>query len=168
MRILPTSNAESERGGDATEEVALSRRVAAGTQGGLVATLVMTAYRLPVSRSLPPTALFWAEYVAGGESSDHPVAGLLLHLLYGVAGGALFGALLPSRESRDTAEREGFALVLATGYGLALSAFGERVVLERLLGLDPTADERLVFHVSHLVYGLTLGTWFGSRTGDER
>jgi hypothetical protein len=30
------------------------------------------------------------------------------------------------------------------------------------------ADERLVFHVGHLVYGLTLGTWLGSRTSDER
>jgi len=40
-------------------------------------------------------------------------------------------------------------------------------VLERVLDMDPAADERLVFHAGHLVYGLGLGTWFGSRTSDE-
>ena len=167
MRLLSATDAESERPSTDAEDVPLSRRVAEGAEGGLVATLVMTAYRLPISRSLPPTALFWAKYVAGGEASDHPVAGLLLHLLYGVGGGAAFGPLLSSRQSRDTARREAVTLLLATGYGIALSIFGERVVLERVLGLDPDADERLVFHVSHVVYGLTLGTWVGSRTGDR-
>jgi hypothetical protein len=29
----------------------------------------MTVYRLPVTRSLPPTAEFWAKFVSG----DHPM-----------------------------------------------------------------------------------------------
>lgn len=170
MRLLPATDAESQRHAE-TEEVSVSSRVTEGATGGLVATLVMTAYRLPISQSLPPTALFWAKYVAGGEESDHPIAGLLLHLLYGVGGGVLFGVLSSvSSESvsSDTARREQVGLFSAVVYGLALSAFGERVVLEGLLGLDPDDDERLVFHVSHVVYGLTLGTWFGSRAGDRR
>lgn len=175
MRLLPTTHSESQRHAETsrreTEELSVPRRIATGAEGGLVATLVMTAYRLPISQSLPPTALFWAKFVTGGEASDHPIAGLLLHLLYGVGGGVTFGVLssvLSESASSDTARREEVGLLSAVGYGLALSAFGERVVLEGLLGLDPDADERLVFHVSHVVYALTLGTWFGPRTGDNQ
>jgi hypothetical protein len=39
------------------------------------------------------------------------------------------------------------------------------VLLEGLLGMDLEPDERWIFHVSHAVYGLTLGSWFGSRIG---
>ncbi|MFC7081389.1 hypothetical protein [Halorussus caseinilyticus] len=52
-------------------------------------------------------------------------------------------------------------------YALALSVFGERIVLGRLLGLDLDVDERLVFHAGHLIYGLGLGTLFGSRASDD-
>ncbi|MEA5389372.1 hypothetical protein VB779_21720 [Haloarculaceae archaeon H-GB11] len=47
------------------------------------------------------------------------------------------------------------------GYGLALSVVGDRVVLDRLLEQDTTADERLVFYVGHAIYALSLGTWVG-------
>lgn len=154
-------------------------RAAEGAKGGFVATLAMTAYRLPVSRSLPPTAEFWSKFVAGGDPDDHPIPAIVLHLLYGVAGGVGFGLLAPmdanapaERDSgddhRETARLEAVGLLAGVVYALALSAFGERVVLGRLLDLDLEGDERLVFHAGHVVYGLSLGTWVGSRTGDRR
>lgn len=163
----------------------LSARLAEGAKGGLAATLAMTAYRLPVSRSLPPTAEFWAKYVAGGDPEDHSVPALVLHLAYGVAGGVGFGLLAPAggrgtddcwgiegygeiEDHRETARLEAVGLLAGAAYGLALSVVGDRVVLARLLDEHLAADERLVFHVGHLVYGLCLGTWFGSRTGDRR
>jgi hypothetical protein len=151
----------------------LGVRLTEGAKGGLVATLTMTAFRLPVARSLPPTARFWAKFVSGGDPDDNPVAAIALHLLYGIGGGVGFGLLAPmaaqnpADDHRETARNEAVGLLTGTLYGVALSVFGERVVLERLLDMDPAADERLVFHAGHLVYGLSLGTWFGSRTSDE-
>ena len=168
--VEPDSRADSGSG----ETPGLAARLAEGAKAGLVATLVMTAYRLPVSRSLPPTARFWAKFVSGGEPDDHPVAAIALHLLYGVIGGIAFAAITPADapneprdESEKTAYREAIGLVWGGVYGLALSVFGERVMLERLLDMDPEVDERLVFHAGHLVYGLSLGLWFGSRTSEK-
>ncbi|USZ69298.1 hypothetical protein NGM10_06060 [Halorussus salilacus] len=186
MRLSPFSSRETDSASGATdksdatgataERGAKRRPVVEGLKGGLVATLVMTSYRLPIARSLPPTAEFWSRYVAGGDPADHPVTALALHLLYGTVGGGVFGALGSSsarRASRPdaptsgqrTARSELVGLLEGVGYALALSAFGERVVLGRVLGMDLDRDESLVFHVGHLVYGLTLGTWVGSRTG---
>jgi hypothetical protein len=159
---------------DRTTGPGLGARFVEGGKAGLVATLVMTAYRLPISRSLPPTAEFWAKFVSGGDPDDHPVAAIALHLLYGAGGGMAFGAITPlgsertsSDDSRETAQREAVGLLWGVVYSAALSIFGERVVLGRLLGMDLDVDESLVFHAGHLVYGLTLGTMYGSRTSDE-
>ncbi|QLG64213.1 hypothetical protein [Halorarum salinum] len=137
--------------------------LAVGLVGGAVATAVMSAFRIPIARSPPPTAWFWAEFVAGGEPADYVGRGLLLHLLYGTLGGGVFGLLVGPFITGPEATRERRATLLGAAYGATLSAFGVSVVLDRLLGLELEPDERFVFHVSHLVYGLTLGTWFGSR-----
>lgn len=128
----------------------------------------MTVYRLPVFRALPPTAEFWARFVAGGEPADHPLAGLALHLGYGGAAGAVFGAVFSLVPTRDWLRRELAGVVLGAVYSLVLSAFGARVLLGRLLDLHPDPDERVAFHVGHLVYGLTLGTWVGVRASAGR
>jgi hypothetical protein len=165
---------------DRATDPGLAVRVVQGAKAGFMATVAMTAYRAPLARSLPPTARFWTKFVSGGDPGDHPVAALALHLLYGTLGGVGFGLLAPMAtdqsatqvdqrgpdDHRETARREAVGLVAGALYGLALSVFGERVMLERVLDMDPEADERLVFHAGHLVYGLSLGTWFGSRTSD--
>ncbi|UPV72797.1 hypothetical protein M0R89_09565 [Halorussus limi] len=172
MRLLPETDTERDRPSDSSSASPRLERVREGAVGGFVATLVMTAYRLPISRSLPPTARFWATYVGGGDEDDYPVQALVLHLLYGTIGGAAFGAMgalldvTPSDDPDTEARREEVGLLAGVGYALALSMFGERVVLRRLLGMDPDPDESLVFHVGHVVYGLTLGTWVGSRSSD--
>ncbi|ELY46775.1 hypothetical protein C495_06693 [Natronorubrum sulfidifaciens JCM 14089] len=135
-----------------------------GLQAGFVATLIMTAFRLPILRSLPPSANFWAQYVTGGEPSEHPVAGLALHLLYGVQAGALFGALFALQDAERSIEPEQRGLVWGSVYGMALSAFGSQFMLKKLLGIRLDTDELALFHAGHLVYGLSLGAWVGSRT----
>jgi len=140
------------------------RRVGVGLLAGLMATVIMTVFRMPISDSPPPTADLWARYVGGGEPEDHLLVGLLLHLGYGTAAGGLFGALAPVSSTGTELSREVRGVLAALAYGLLLAAFGERVLLVGLLGMDLEADERFVFHASHVVYGLTLGAWVGSRT----
>jgi len=149
----------------------LWHRLRRGAEGGALATVVMTVYRLPVTRSLPPTAEFWAKYVSGDHPDDHPVAALILHLAYGVVAGMAFTTLFPSREpvsaqpgSRGPPSPSGEVSTTVTGllYGLVLSVVGEWVVLGAILDVDP--DDRFAFHVGHVLYGITLGAWVGTRT----
>ena len=134
-----------------------------GLVGGAVATVVMSAFRTPISRSPPPPAWFWAEYLGDGEPTDYVGRGFLLHLLYGTVGGGVFGALVGPHLSGTEETRERRATLIGAGYGVLLSLFGVSVVLQRVLGMDLEPDETFVFHVSHLIYGLTLGTWLGSK-----
>jgi hypothetical protein len=133
-----------------------------GLVAGGFATLVMTAFRMPVSRSPPPTAWLWAQYVGEGDPEDYPGPGLVLHVMYGVFGGGVFGALVGPLIRGSDADREFLGAVYGVVYGIVLSVFGQYVLLDRLLGMDLSDDETFVFYVSHLVYGLSLGTWFGS------
>ncbi len=137
---------------------------ARGLQAGFVATLIMTAFRLPILRSLPPSANFYAQYVSGGDPEDHPIAGLLLHFGYGIQAGALFGGLFALQDAERSIEPEQRGLLWGMVYGLALSAFGSQVMLKELLDIRLEADELALFHAGHLVYGLSLGAWVGSRT----
>jgi len=134
-----------------------------GMQGGLVATCIMTAFRLPILRSLPPSANFWATYVGNGNPDDYPVIGLFLHLLYGTMSGAIFGTLFALHDAERSIEAEQRGLVWGWVYGMALSAFGSQIMLKELLDIRLEADELALFHASHAIYGLSLGAWVGSR-----
>lgn len=142
----------------------ITRAVLNGVIGGLLATVTMTIYRLPIARSLPPTEEFWEQY-GPGDADGGPLIALLLHLGYGTGGGIAFGAvfarLIP--EGSSEGKREATSIGLGLLYGAVLSLFGSRVLLSRVLGMDLDPDEVLVFHVSHAIYALTLGTWVGSR-----
>lgn len=172
MGLLSTaSDTKDERGTDdgpgaentAPVDRTVARAALRGATGGLIATVVMTLYRLPIFRSLPPTAEFWAQYVGGGDPEDYPAQALSLHLLYGAGAGAVFGTFFARLSERAPEHRGPVGVVAGALYGTALSVFGSRVLLDRLLGLDLDPEEALVFHVGHLVYGLTIGTWLGSR-----
>jgi hypothetical protein len=175
-RIIPDDEAPPDPPpSDPPSAAGLSKRLRRGIEGGALGTVVMTVFRLPVTRSLPPSADFWAQFVRNGRATDYPIAGLFLHLLYGVSAGALFSAVLPSRESvRTSGGRRGPPTAadrsiggpLAVVYGALLSLFGERVLLHGLLDIGP--DDRYAFHAGHLIYGLTLGAWFATRTDDDR
>lgn len=149
---------------DATDDGRL-RALVTGAVGGFLATVTMTVYRLPIARSLPPTGPFWAQYGPGDQEGPGTAVPLLLHLAYGVGAGAAFAALF-ARAAPDAAadaRRESRGLALAVPYGLVLSLFGSRVLLRRMLDIELETDEALVFHVGHVVYALTLGSWVGSR-----
>ncbi|XVH33607.1 DUF6789 family protein (plasmid) [Haloferacaceae archaeon DSL9] len=135
-----------------------------GIQGGFVATLIMTAFRLPILRSLPPSANFWATYVGTGDPDDHPIAGIVLHLLYGITGGVVFGVIFSLLDAERPIEPEQRGLVWGSVFGMGLSAFGSQIMLKQLLDIELDADELALFHAAHLVYGLALGAWVGSRT----
>ena len=134
-----------------------------GVVGGVVGTVLMTLYRFPVFRALPPTADFWATYVGGGDAETYPAVGLLLHFLYGGVAGGLFGVGIGLLGFRSERERRLGGLGLALAYGLGLSAFGTRFVFRFLLDEELEPDEAVIFHVGHAIYGLALGTWISSR-----
>jgi len=135
-----------------------------GLQAGFVATLIMTAFRLPIMRSLPPSANFWSTYVGSGEPEDYPIIGLLLHLLYGTLGGAVFGGIFALLSAERSIEAEQRGIVWGAVFGLVSSAFGNQIMLNELLDIRLEADELTLFHAGHLVYGIALGAWVGSRT----
>lgn len=133
-----------------------------GLKGGAIATIVMTAFRMPISHSLPPTANFWAHYIGSGDADSYPIIAVILHVMYGVVGGGFYGMLFSRTDSETRAGIELSDLVRGAGYSLALSLFGSRMILQRMIEMDLERDEALIFHVGHLIYGLTLGTWIGS------
>lgn len=135
-----------------------------GLQAGFVATLIMTAFRLPIMRSLPPSANFWATYVGSGEPEDYPVVGLLLHLLYGTLGGAAFGGIFGLLSAERSIEPEQRGIVWGAVFGMLSSLFGNQIMLNELLDIQLETDELTLFHAGHLVYGIALGAWIGSRT----
>lgn len=146
----------------------LPRTLARGVAAGVHATAVMTLYRIPITDSLPPTADFWAKYVGDGDPGDYPLQGLVLHVLYGAAGGAAFAVLFERLAGGPTVQRERRGALLGGIYGVVLSAVGRIAILEGQLGMDLEPDERWIFLVSHVVYGLTLGSWLGSRLSREQ
>lgn len=158
--IVPATRRDAPRGAGDAEEGRHPFRT--GVVGGIFATLVMTAFREPTARALPPTAVFVSRY-RGGDPEDYPVASLALHVLYGIGGGIGFSLGFGSLVE-DADEPETVGLVAGVIYALALSAFGEHVVLGHLLDMDLDTDERAVFHAGHVVYGLALGAWVGSRS----
>ncbi len=165
-RLRPTDATEGKPAAD-DEHSRTTHAVSAtvrGLQAGFVATLIMTAFRLPILRSLPPSANFWAQYVTGGDPDDHPIAGLLLHVVYGTTSGALFGGLFALQDAERSIEPEQRGIVWGMIYGMALSAFGSQIMLKETLDIRLDADELALFHAGHLVYGLSLGAWVGSRT----
>lgn len=137
-----------------------------GAKAGFVATIVMTAFRLPISRSLPPTDEFWARYVRRDGAEGNLTPAIVLHLLYGSLAGVVYVVAVPGPSTASEARGEVTGVVTAVAYSLVLSAFGSRVVLGDLLDQHLDPDERLVFHLGHLVYGITLGAWIGSRATD--
>ncbi|WP_224332922.1 hypothetical protein [Haloprofundus halobius] len=153
----PSQSPDVDRAADRTDRVFRSHPLVTGVWAGAIGTAVMTLFRLPVARSLPPTGAFWEQYAGGDPDAIGPA--FLLHFLYGIGGGVAFVPV--ARTIRD----RGLTTTLFVGvlYGLALSVFGTRVMLRRLLGMDLDHDEAVVFHAGHVVYGLTIGIWFGTR-----
>ena len=132
-----------------------------GLIGGLLATIVMTAFMLKFGDdSPPPTAALWATYVGDGPAEEYVTPGLVLHVVYGVGAGVGFVVLVL------VAGVELNSLLLAVGagagYGILLTVVG--IVLWMKLVLQMDADPKTMgrFTFFHLVYGVVLGAVVGS------
>ncbi len=132
-------------------------------QGGLFATVVMTAFRLPIMRSLPPTANFWAKYIGNGHPEEYHGIGLLLHLGYGAGAGAVFGLLYATFDVFPGTSTEARGVIWGGIYGISLSIFGEYALIRGMLDMDLDGDTATIFHTGHAIYGIALGGWVGSR-----
>jgi len=163
-RTLHQTAADDDRLPESSRGIHAAVAALRGLQAGFVATLIMTAFRLPIMRSLPPSANFWAMYVGNGDVDDYPGIGLVLHLLYGTINGAIFGGLFALFSAERSIEAEQRGIVWGAIFGLVLSAFGNQIMLNRVLDTQLEADEIALFHAGHLVYGISLGAWVGSRT----
>lgn len=142
-----------------------TRGLLRGIVGGIIATALMTLYRFPVFRAVPPTSDFWGTYVRSGDAEAYPVIGLFLHFLYGAVGGGVFG-VVRSQLDRPTKSERGLSVIgLSLLYGLALSVFGTRVIFPHLLDEEIEPAEAVIFHLGHAIYGVTLGTWLSFSEG---
>ena len=139
------------------------RLLTLGFTGGFIATGVMTAFRMPISRSLPPTENLWAQYIGGNDLEEYRLPAIILHLFYGAIAGSIFAAALPWLNEWSPFGTETTGLVGGILFSIPFTWLGEAVFLNRLLGMNLDANESMVFHASHLVYGTTLGAWVGSR-----
>jgi hypothetical protein len=172
-RVVERSGSERSTGTEPRTVDSRWKRIRRGLEGGVLGTAVMTVYRLPVTRSLPPSAEFWATFVGDGEPEEYPIIALVLHVVYGAVAGAVFAAILPHHDPTVDVSGSGppsprgeiSTTVYGLLYGLALSFAGDRFVLGWLLDVDP--DDRFAFHVGHVLYGITLGAWIGTRTRPE-
>ena len=143
--------------------VKMMRLLTLGFTGGFIATGVMTAFRMPISRSLPPTENLWAQYIGGSDLEEYQLPAVILHLFYGAIAGSVFASVLPWLNKWSPLGTETTGLAGGILFSIPFAWLGEAIFLNRLLGMDLDANESMVFHASHLVYGITLGAWVGSR-----
>ena len=163
-RDVPSADQRDEEHdkGSATAEIDAPSRLVLGLKGGFVATVVMTVFRHPISKSLPPTAQFWAKYVGDGDPKEYTFQAVILHVIYGVMASGICALIWTPSDDQSTIVRESTRLLWGVVYSVLLSVFGTRVILKRVLDMKLEPDEALIFYVGHVIYGLTMGAYIGS------
>lgn len=132
-----------------------------GVAGGIVATIVMTAFMMALGDdSPPPTALFWSQYVADGPPEEYMAQGMALHLLYGLGAGVVLALVLPAVGFASAGLTT--ALGLGVGYGVVLFVGAAVFWMNVVLDIDAELPMVAMFLVFHLIYGVVLGAWFGA------
>ncbi len=133
-----------------------------GLAGGLVATLVMTAFMMALGGdSPPPTAVLWAKYVGDGDPGDYEMHGMVLHLVYGVVAGAVFAVVFTAFDLGFAIDALAGGLAWGVVYGLVLFAVAAAFWMNIVLEAEADAGAIQQFLVFHLVYGVVLGAWTG-------
>jgi hypothetical protein len=134
--------------------------VIAGLAGGVVATIVMTiAMMLMGDGGPPPTARLVATF-AGGDPEDYAMPGMALHMMYGVAGGAVFAVGVPllGLDLGSIALAIGLGLV----YGIVLMIGGMMFWMRGVIGMEPDRSMMTMFGTVHVIYGVVLGAFLGA------
>jgi len=135
--------------------------ITSGLAGGLIATIVMTAFMMALGDdSPPPTAALWSKFVGDEPPEAYMMQGMVLHLLYGVAAGAAFVLILPA-VGVGLSELV-LAVAAGVGYGIVLTIIGMAFWMNVVLGMDAEPKEMAMFAVFHLVYGVVLGGFVGA------
>lgn len=124
-----------------------------------MATVAMTAVMMAVvDGGPPPTANLVAKF-ADGESDDHKMPGIALHLVYGVGAGAVFAVGAPLvGVGPDIA----LAVGLGLAYGIFLMVGGMVFWMRTVLGIEPEKKAMVAFGAAHLTYGVVLGAFVGT------
>lgn len=135
--------------------------ILSGLAGGLLATIVMTAFMMALGDdSPPPTASLWAKFVGDEPPDEYLMQGMVLHLLYGIVAGAVFVLALPAVGVGLTELTT--AAAAGVGYAIVLTVIGMVFWMKVVLGLDAEPKEMGMFVVFHLVYGVVLGAFVGA------
>ena len=135
--------------------------ISSGLAGGLLATIVMTAFMMALGDdSPPPTAALWASYVGDDPADAYLMQGMVLHLLYGTAGGAVFVLALPA----IGVGLSDLVLTTAAGvdYAIILTLVAMVFWMNLVLDVDAEPKEMAMFVGFHLVYGIVLGGFVGA------
>jgi hypothetical protein len=121
----------------------------------------MTAFMMALGDdSPPPTAAFWSKYVGDGPPDAYMLPGMVLHLLYGLAGGAALALALPAVGVTDLTLAT--AVGVGLGYGVVLFVGAAGFWMNVVLDMDPDPPEVASFLFFHLVYGVALGAVVGA------
>lgn len=134
--------------------------VLAGVVGGIVATIVMTAFMMVLGDDGPPPTAQLVANFAGGTAESYEKPGMILHLLYGLGAGVVFAVGVP------LAGVELSSLLVAAGlglaYGVVLTILGMVFWMRLVIGAEPDKEMMQMFVIVHVVYGLVLGGVVGS------
>lgn len=134
--------------------------VIAGLAGGVIATILMTIAMTAVGDGgPPPTARLVAKF-AGGDPEDHAMPGMALHLVYGIAAGAVFAVGVPL--VGFSLGSVGVAIGLGLVYGIVLMIGGMMFWMRLVIGIEPDRDTMVAFGTAHVVYGVVLGAFLGA------
>ncbi len=129
-----------------------------GLLGGFVATVAMTVLMMALGDdSPPPTAIFWSKYVGNAGPDSYMMQGMVLHFLYGIAGGGVLAVLLTVAGVTGLLPAVGAGL----GYGFVLFVFAAGFWMNVVLDMDAGPKEAGMFLFFHLVYGGVLGAIIG-------
>jgi hypothetical protein len=134
--------------------------VIAGLAGGVVATIVMTIGMMVMGDGGPPPTASLVAKFAGGEPADYEMPGMALHLVYGIAAGAVFAVGVPAvgLDLGSIAVAVGLGLV----YGIVLMIGGMMFWMRTVIGMEPDRDTMVTFATVHVLYGVVLGAVLGA------
>ncbi|MFW6153313.1 MAG: hypothetical protein ACOC42_03025 [Halobacteriota archaeon] len=131
-----------------------------GLLGGLLATIVMTAFMMTLGGDdPPPTALFWSKYIGDEDPEAYMMQGMVLHALYGIGAGGVFAVIVDAL-SLDISDLV-MAILLGLGYAIILFIVAAVFWMNIVLKLDADRRQVMLFLLFHLIYGVVLGAWIG-------
>jgi hypothetical protein len=134
-----------------------------GLAGGIVATIVMTAFMMALGDdSPPPTAAFYAKYIGEGGPDDYMPQGMFLHMMYGLGAGVAFAYLGVADLFLLTPVDLTNGVLNGLAYGFVLFVGAAVFWMNIVLDMDPEPADVVQFLLFHLVYGAVLGAWVGA------